>query len=666
MHLRKPQNNVWLMRPPLQRLSISSPSFHPSTMGSAYIFFLVLATTAPLLSMAQPSYKNTATTAKPSTTWINNAASLYHYDISTVNSIVTSSIQPQTSGLAFAFTAGFTCASTSSATCSAYFFAVFIVSVQNGSLGPVSPGRIVWSANRARPVRENATLEFTSDGNLVLCDADGSPVWSSSSSGRSVSGMMITEVGNLLLFNQRNTTVWQSFGHPTDTLVPGQPLLEGMRLIANTSPTNWTENQLYIAALSSGLYAYVESTPPQLYCFYPYLVIPRMAGNDSHLTKVTFVKGSLELFGQPGEPRLNISFPESGYTQYMRLESDGHLRLYELSEGEVPIVLSDAMNINDCAYPTVCGEYGICTGGQCACPLQNNSISDYFKPVDERRPNLGCAPITPISCEQTHLHQLLTLTDIEHINLVRLIGFCVEKSERLLVYEYMSTGSLDRWIYYRHAPLDWCTRCRIILDIAKGLCYLHEECRRKIAHLDIKPQNILLDDNFNAKVADFGLCKLIDRDQSRVMTRMRGTPGYLAPEWLTSRIIEKVDVYSFGVVTMEIISGRRNIDNSQPEENVQLINLLREKAQGNQLVDLIDKSSNDMASHQEEVIQMMKLAIWCLQHDNIQRPSMSTVIKVLEGAINVETFDANSLVSVQDNPSAYSVPSQASILSGPR
>jgi serine/threonine protein kinase len=261
-----------------------------------------------------------------------------------------------------------------------------------------------------------------------------------------------------------------------------------------------------------------------------------------------------------------------------------------------------------------------------------------------------------------------TIGSIEHINLVRLIGFCVEKSERLLVYEYMPRGSLDRWIYYRdnNAPLQWCTRCSIIMDIAKGLCYLHEECRRKIAHLDIKPQNILLDDNFNAKVADFGLCKLIDKDQSKVVTMMRGTPGYLAPEWLTSRITEKVDVYSFGVVIMEIISGRKNIDNSQPEENIQLINLLREKAQNNQLVDLIDKHSDDMVSHEKEVVQMMKLAIWCLQHDSIQRPSMSIVIKVLEGAINIQTFDANSLMFVQDNPSTYSVPSQASILSGPR
>jgi serine/threonine protein kinase len=261
-----------------------------------------------------------------------------------------------------------------------------------------------------------------------------------------------------------------------------------------------------------------------------------------------------------------------------------------------------------------------------------------------------------------------TIGSIEHINLVGLIGFCAEKFERLLVYEYMSRGSLDRWIYYHHnnAPLDWCTRYRIIMDIAKGLCYLHEECKKKIAHLDIKPQNILLDDYFNAKVADFGLCKLINRDQSKVVTRMRGTPGYLAPEWLTSSITEKVDVYSFGVVIMEIISGRKNIDNSQPEEDVHLINLLREKEQNNQLVDLIDKHSDDMVSRKEEVIRMMKLAVWCLQHDCTRRPSMSTVIKVLEGVTRIETFNANSLMFVQDNRSTYSAPSQASILSGPR
>ncbi|KAM7497808.1 hypothetical protein LguiA_022222 [Lonicera macranthoides] len=161
------------------------------------------------------------------------------------------------------------------------------------------------------------------------------------------------------------------------------------------------------------------------------------------------------------------------------------------------------------------------------------------------------------------LAEVETIGSIHRVNLVRLIGFCVEKSHGwILVYEYMCNGSLDRWIYHQNdegAILDWKCRKKVVLDIAKGLTYLHEDCRQKIIRLDIKPQNILLDENYNAKVVDFGLSKLVDRNQSQVMTTMRGTPGYLAPEWLNSIITEKVDLYSFGVVVLEICCGVGNL-----------------------------------------------------------------------------------------------------------
>ncbi|XBI14690.1 hypothetical protein VPH35_057238 [Triticum aestivum] len=272
--------------------------------------------------------------------------------------------------------------------------------------------------------------------------------------------------------------------------------------------------------------------------------------------------------------------------------------------------------------------------------------------------------------------EVQTIGSIHHINLVRLIGFCAEKSHRLLVYEYMPKGSLDRWIYHRHdndsPPLNWSTRYKIITHIAKGLAYLHEECMKKIAHLDVKPQNILLDDNFNAKLSDFGLCKLIDRDMSQVFTRMRGTPGYLAPEWLTSQITEKADVYSFGVVVMEVISGRKNLDNSRSEESIHLITQLEEKVKNNRLVELIDNKSNDMLAHKQDVIEMMKLAMWCLQIDCKRRPKMSEVVKVLEGAMNAESnIDHNFVATNQVYFGAAgnvvsSVPPLASHVSGPR
>ncbi|KAJ9168661.1 hypothetical protein P3X46_020158 [Hevea brasiliensis] len=236
------------------------------------------------------------------------------------------------------------------------------------------------------------------------------------------------------------------------------------------------------------------------------------------------------------------------------------------------------------------------------------------------------------------LAEVKTIGSIHHVNLVKLIGFCAEKLQRLLVYEYMCNGSLDKWIFCKEslASLDWQIRRTIVLDIAKGLAYLHEECRQRIVHLDIKPQNILLDEKLRAKISDFGLCKLIDRDQSQVVTTMRGTPGYLAPEFLSSAITEKADVYSFGILVMEVVCGKKNLERSQPEEFVHLLPIFMRKAEEDQLVVMVDGSSQDMQLHNSEAVQVMKVAIWCLQSDYKRRPSMSDVVKVLEGNLDVE------------------------------
>ncbi|KAL7185291.1 hypothetical protein ACSBR2_027258 [Camellia fascicularis] len=240
--------------------------------------------------------------------------------------------------------------------------------------------------------------------------------------------------------------------------------------------------------------------------------------------------------------------------------------------------------------------------------------------------------------KKSFLAEVETIGSIHHVNLVRLIGFCAEKSYRLLVYEYMFNGSLDKWIFQRHQELTlgWQSRRKIIMDIAKGLAYLHEDCRQKIFHLDIKPQNILLDEYCNAKISDFGLSKLIDKDQSQIVKTLRGTPGYLAPEWLNSIITEKVDVYSFGVVVLEMLCGRKNLDRSQPEENMHLLSLFKRKAEEERLNDIVDKYNDEMQLHGAEVVEMMRVAVWCLQSDFSKRPSMSVVVKVLEGSVDVE------------------------------
>ena len=281
--------------------------------------------------------------------------------------------------------------------------------------------------------------------------------------------------------------------------------------------------------------------------------------------------------------------------------------------------------------------------------------------------------------KKSFLAEVETIGSIHHINLVRLIGFCAEKYHRLLIYEYMSNGSLDRWVFHKNPEmlLDWKLRKKIIIEIARGLSYLHEGCRQKIVHLDIKPHNILLDENFKAKVFDFGLSKLVDQVQSQVVTTMRGTPGYMAPEWLSSTITKKVDVYSFGVVLLEILCGRRNVDRSQPEETMHLLDFFRKYIEENRLMDLVDKYSEDMQLHGAEVVNMMRVAAWCLQNDFTKRPSMSMVVKVLEGAMNIE-FDLDYFIlnpplpnmragaDDQEVHDVVATPLLPSVLSGPR
>ncbi|CAM0943226.1 unnamed protein product [Alopecurus aequalis] len=378
-------------------------------MGPSFLFILVLATAAPLLSADQWSLS-----AIPPRKWLMFNPS-YNTD-SSMCCIIIRSLQTQASNsISLAFAAGFSCA-TSTTPCDMFLFAVSIVHVYEGTDIPYGDPQVVWSANRDHPVGANGTLELTLDGNLVLRDADGSHVWSSGSSGRSVACMMITDIGNLVLLDQRNETVWQSFDHPTDTLLLGQSLLEGRRLTSNTSATNSTESQLYITILERGLYAYVESTPSQLYYYYPM----RQNKIGSYPTKVTLMNGTLSMFGNQSDLGTDgsILLPKDNYTQYMRLDSDGHLRLYGLLDDEWTAAY-DVMKftgMHDCDYPTVCGEYGICTGGQCACPLEYNSSSSYFRPVDERKPNLGCTAITPISCQEIQHHQLLTLPNTSYFD----------------------------------------------------------------------------------------------------------------------------------------------------------------------------------------------------------------------------------------------------------
>ena len=222
---------------------------------------------------------------------------------------------------------------------------------------------------------------------------------------------------------------------------------------------------------------------------------------------------------------------------------------------------------------------------------------------------------------------------------MRLKGFCAEGSHRLLAYEFMPNGSLDKWIFKgkknNDSVLDWKTRFNIAVGTAKGLAYLHEDCDVKIVHCDVKPENVLLDDHFDAKVSDFGLAKLMAREQSHVVTTLRGTRGYLAPEWITNYAIsEKSDVYSYGMVLLEIIGGRKNYDSQQSFEKSHFPAYTFKMMEEGKPEEVLD-SSLKYDPNDESIHMAIKVALWCIQEDMALTPSMTKVVQMLEGVSSV-------------------------------
>uniref|UniRef100_A0A0E0B985 Receptor-like serine/threonine-protein kinase n=1 Tax=Oryza glumipatula TaxID=40148 RepID=A0A0E0B985_9ORYZ len=229
---------------------------------------------------------------------------------------------------------------------------------------------------------------------------------------------------------------------------------------------------------------------------------------------------------------------------------------------------------------------------------------------------------------------------IQHINLVKLIGLCCEGDKKLLVYEYMPNGSLDVQLFKDNDKLlDWNLRYQIAIGVARGLAYLHDSCRDCIIHCDIKPENILLNESFVPKIADFGMAKILGREFSHALTTMRGTIGYLAPEWISGTVVTaKVDVYSYGMVLFEILSGRRNSSQEYFKDGdhsayfpMQVARQLINGGIGN-LVDA--KLHGDV--NLEEVERVCKIACWCIQDNEFDRPTMGEVVQFLEGVLELK------------------------------
>ncbi|KAK8564178.1 hypothetical protein V6N12_036309 [Hibiscus sabdariffa] len=244
--------------------------------------------------------------------------------------------------------------------------------------------------------------------------------------------------------------------------------------------------------------------------------------------------------------------------------------------------------------------------------------------------------------ERTQGGELQFQTEVEmismavHRNLLRLRGFCMTPTERLLVYPFMVNGSVASCLRERpesQAPLDWAIRKRIALGAARGLAYLHDHCDPKIIHRDVKAANILLDEEFEAVVGDFGLAKLMDYKDTHVTTAVRGTIGHIAPEYLsTGKSSEKTDVFGYGVMLLELITGQRAFDLARlaNDDDVMLLDWVKGLLKDRKLEMLVDADlQGNYVDH--EVEQLIQVALLCTQGTPMERPKMAEVVRMLEG-----------------------------------
>ncbi|KAK9748591.1 hypothetical protein RND81_02G069000 [Saponaria officinalis] len=291
--------------------------------------------------------------------------------------------------------------------------------------------------------------------------------------------------------------------------------------------------------------------------------------------------------------------------------------------------------------------------------------------------------------ERTQGGELQFQTEVEmismavHRNLLRLRGFCMTPTERLLVYPYMANGSVASCLRERpesQPPLNWEIRQRIALGAARGLAYLHDHCDPKIIHRDVKAANILLDEEFEAVVGDFGLAKLMDYKDTHVTTAVRGTIGHIAPEYLsTGKSSEKTDVFGYGVMLLELITGQRAFDLARlaNDDDVMLLDWVKGLLKEKKLETLVDA---DLQGNyvEPEVEQLIQVALLCTQSSPTERPKMSEVVRMLEGdglAERWEEWQKEEMFRQDFNhmhqpPSDWAVDSTSNLrpdeLSGPR
>ncbi|KAG8055162.1 hypothetical protein GUJ93_ZPchr0001g32976 [Zizania palustris] len=514
---------------------------------------------------------------------------------------------------------------------------------------------VVWVGNRNDPLlNASGVLMFDSNGNLVVAQGGRSFTVAYGKGAKDMKATIL-DSGNLVLSSMANPSryTWQSFDSPTDTWLPEMNI--GLRT-TNRSLISWRSNDDpamgdYTLGMDPAAYAYSQLDGCSLWygdlmnlqdgydvdgagtlCLR--LAPSELESGRSSGHKLVWMAGVIPFFAllffcslsfilwrrrhqRKGKEKIHA------HHSLMTLDTDSAIKLWESEEAGSHFVLFSfsqlANSTNNFSEQNKLGEGGF--GPVYKGNLQNGQ--DIA--VKRLATNSGQGLVE-------FKNEVLLIAKLQHVNLVRLLGCCIQGEEKILIYEYMPNKSLDFFLFEksRRIVLDWAKRIQIIEGIAHGLLYLHKHSRLKIIHRDLKASNILLDIDMNPKISDFGMARIFGSKETQANTnRVVGTYGYMAPEYAMEGIFSfKSDVFSFGVLLLEIISGTRNAGSHRRGNSLNLLGHAWELWKEGRWSDLVDQSTRD-AYPEHRVLRCVHVGLMCVQEQAADRPTMNDVISML-------------------------------------
>ncbi|XP_058006388.1 G-type lectin S-receptor-like serine/threonine-protein kinase LECRK1 isoform X2 [Hevea brasiliensis] len=604
----------------------------------------------------------------------------------------------------------------------AYAIGVFIAGIPQKT--------VVWTAKRDDPpVDSNVNLLINDAGLVLEAQSQTTTVISAPQPASSAS---LFDSGNFVLYNSDRDIIWQSFDHPTDTLLPTQRLEADSELVSAVSETNHSTGIFRLRMQTDGnLVQYPVETPetaPYAYWSSGFASVnpgDRTAGCERNFTAesckedhksiriqevlstawedVSYSDLSLSIKGECEQACLqdcncDAAFYKDGLCKKQKLPLRYGRRNPDESNSALIKVKSTSIRTNtDRNEPAVdkkksdqLGRGVLIVGisvvafGLVTLAISGILFHKYrvwaYKRISEKdhiglseevaprsftfeelervtdgfkeeigRGSFGTVYKGLISStqkvaavkrlegaasqgEREFQTEVKVIGKTHHKNLVRLLGYCNEGPNRLLVYEYMRNGSLADVIFSPESRPCFGERVEIARNIARGILYLHEECETQIIHCDIKPENILMDECWCPKISDFGLAKLLKPEQTKTFTGIRGTRGYVAPEWHRKLpVTVKADVYSFGIVLLEITCCRRNVDQNLPEIESILVDWVYHCFESGEIDKLVSEEEVD----KRQMDRMIKVGLWCTLDEPSLRPSMKKVLLMLEGTVDI-------------------------------